>query len=36
VLRWLLDYVARNGFALFALWRVVVGFAGLAALYVYG
>jgi undecaprenyl-diphosphatase len=36
VLRWLLDYVARNGFALFALWRIVVGLAGLAALYIYG
>jgi undecaprenyl-diphosphatase len=36
VLRWLLDYVARNGFAMFALWRIVVGLAGFAALYIYG
>jgi undecaprenyl-diphosphatase len=33
VVRSLLDFVARNGFALFALWRVVVGALGLVGLY---
>ena len=32
VVRTLLDYVTRHGFALFAWWRVVVGSLGLIAL----
>jgi undecaprenyl-diphosphatase len=30
VIRWMLDVVSRQGFALFAWWRIVVGVAGLA------
>lgn len=33
VVRSLLDFVSRNGFMFFALWRVVVGALGLAGLY---
>jgi undecaprenyl-diphosphatase len=33
VVRSLLDFVSRNGFAFFALWRVVVGGLGLAGLF---
>jgi undecaprenyl-diphosphatase len=36
VVRWLLDYVSRHGFGLFAWWRILVGSAGLAGLLVYG
>ena len=36
VVRYLLDYVSRNGFALFAWWRILVGGAGLGALAVLG
>lgn len=36
VVRYLLDYVSRHGFALFAWWRMVVGAVGLAALYIWG
>jgi undecaprenyl-diphosphatase len=36
VVRSLLDFVSRNGFAVFALWRVVVGGLGLAGLYLVG
>ncbi len=36
VVRWLLDYVSRHGFALFGWWRIVVGSAGLAGLIVFG
>ena len=36
VVRYLLDYVSRHGFALFAWWRLVVGAVGLAALYIWG
>ncbi len=36
VVRYLLDYVSRHGFALFAWWRLVVGCAGMAALLVWG
>ena len=36
VVRYLLDYVSRHGFALFAWWRLVVGSVGLAALIVWG
>lgn len=32
VVRHVLDYVGRNGFAVFAWWRIVVGACGLAAL----
>lgn len=32
VVRWLLDYVGRHGFALFGWWRILVGGATLAAL----
>jgi undecaprenyl-diphosphatase len=30
VIRWMLDFVSKRGFALFAWWRIVVGVAGLA------
>lgn len=36
VVRYLLDFVSRNGFALFAWWRIVVGGLGLGALAVLG
>jgi undecaprenyl-diphosphatase len=36
VVRSLLDYVSRRGFALFGWWRIAVGAAGLAGLLVYG
>ena len=36
VVRTLLDYVSRHGYAPFAWWRIVVGAAGLAGLIVYG
>ena len=36
VVRALLDFVSRHGFAPFAWWRIVVGFAGLAGLYLLG
>lgn len=36
VVRWLLDFVSRNGFAVFAAWRIVVGAAGLIALALVG
>ena len=36
VVRYVLDYVSRHGFALFAWWRLIVGAAGLAALLVWG
>lgn len=36
VVKTLLDYVSRHGYAPFALWRIVVGAAGLAGLIVYG
>ena len=32
VVRHVLDYIGRNGFAVFAWWRIIVGAAGLAAL----
>ena len=32
VVRWVLGYVGRNGYALFGWWRIIVGFAALAAL----
>jgi undecaprenyl-diphosphatase len=36
VVRYLLDYVSRHGFVLFAWWRLIVGTLGLAALYIFG
>jgi undecaprenyl-diphosphatase len=36
VVRFLLDYVSRKGYALFGWWRLVVGIAGLVALMVWG
>jgi len=36
VVRYLLDYVSRHGFRLFAWWRLAVGVTGLAALLVWG
>jgi undecaprenyl-diphosphatase len=36
VVKMLLDYVSRHGFRPFAYWRIVVGAAGLAALYTFG
>ena len=36
VVRYLLDYVSRHGFSLFAWWRIIVGTAGLAGLYLVG
>ena len=36
VVKYLLDYVARYGFGLFAWWRIIVGALGLAALAVWG
>ncbi|MEN2494294.1 MAG: Undecaprenyl-diphosphatase [Hyphomicrobiaceae bacterium hypho_1] len=34
VVRYLLDYVSRRGFKLFALWRIIFGIAGLIGLHV--
>jgi undecaprenyl-diphosphatase len=36
VVRFLLDYVSRKGFALFAWWRLIVGTVGLIGLYTVG
>ena len=36
IVRFLLDYVSRYGFALFAWWRIIVGSLGLAGLYAIG
>ncbi|ABY39988.1 undecaprenyl-diphosphate phosphatase [Brucella suis] len=36
VVRHLLDYVSRHGFALFGWWRLIVGSAGMAALIIWG
>lgn len=33
VVRWLLDYVSRHGYALFGWWRIIVGLVAIAALY---
>ena len=32
VVRWVLDYVGRNGFALFGWWRIIVGTRALCGL----
>jgi undecaprenyl-diphosphatase len=36
VVRSLLAFVSRNGYALFGWWRLVVGVVGLAALFIFG
>jgi undecaprenyl-diphosphatase len=36
VVRFVLDFISRHGFAPFAWWRMIVGAAGLAGLLVYG
>ena len=36
VVRGLLDYVSKRGYALFGWWRLVVGAVGLVALLVWG
>lgn len=36
MVRYLLDYVSRHGYALFAWWRLIVGSAGLVALLIWG
>lgn len=36
VVRYLLDYVSRHGYGLFAWWRLVVGGVGMAALLIWG
>jgi undecaprenyl-diphosphatase len=36
VVRYLLDYVSNHGYALFGWWRLIVGGAGLVALYLLG
>jgi undecaprenyl-diphosphatase len=36
VVRSLLDFVSRRGFAPFAIWRIVVGIAGLIGLAIWG
>ena len=36
VVRYVLDFISNNGFAFFAWWRILVGAAGLAALYALG
>ncbi len=36
VVRYVLDYVSRHGFAVFAWWRLIVGALGLAALFTWG
>jgi undecaprenyl-diphosphatase len=36
VVRYLLDFVSRHGFALFAWWRILIGGMGLGALFVLG
>ena len=33
VVKWALDYISRSGFALFGWWRIIVGFAALAAIW---
>ena len=36
VVRYVLDYISRHGFALFAWWRLIVGAVGFAALLTWG
>jgi undecaprenyl-diphosphatase len=33
VIKWMLGYVQRHGFGLFAWWRIIVGLAGIGAMY---
>ena len=33
VIKWMLDYVQKHGFGLFAWWRIIVGLAGIGAIY---
>ena len=33
VVRWVLDYVTRNGYAFFGWWRIIIGSAAMAALF---
>ena len=33
VVKWVLDYIGRHGFAVFGWWRIIVGLAALAALW---
>jgi undecaprenyl-diphosphatase len=33
VIKWMLGYVQRHGFGLFAWWRIIVGLAGIGAVY---
>jgi undecaprenyl-diphosphatase len=32
VVKWVLSYISRNGYALFGWWRIIVGSAALVAL----
>ena len=36
VVRYLLDYISKHGFSLFAWWRIIVGTAGLVGLWIIG
>jgi undecaprenyl-diphosphatase len=36
VVRYLLDFISKNGFSFFAWWRIIVGSLGLIALYALG
>jgi undecaprenyl-diphosphatase len=36
VVRGFVDFISRHGFALFAWWRIIVGSAGLAGLWIFG
>ena len=36
VVRYLLDFVSRHGFSLFAWWRIIVGGMGIGALAILG
>jgi undecaprenyl-diphosphatase len=36
VVRYLLDYVSRHGFALFGWWRIIVGTAAIVAMLALG
>ena len=36
VVKWLLGYVSRHGYALFGWWRIIVGVAALIGLFLVG
>ena len=36
VVRYLLDYISRHGYALFGWWRLVIGGLGMIALLIWG